>query len=57
MNRNYLLEPQILKSKINFIDSVNVLNLNKMELFASKIKALIERCTIGDLYDVYLMIE
>lgn len=56
MNRNHLLEPQILKSKVKFIESISVLNLNIMELFASKIKALIERCTIRDVYDVYLMI-
>lgn len=39
------------------MNSFKTLTLNKYELFGSKIKALLERCTIRDLYDVYYMLK
>lgn len=36
---------------------INILTLNKVELYASKINALIDRATPRDLYDVYVMIQ
>lgn len=57
MNRIHIFNPVISKTSIDFIENFYVLTLNKYELYGSKIKALIERCTIRDLYDVYNMIK
>ena len=57
MNRKHIFKPVIKSIAIDFLNSFEVLTLNKYELFGSKIKALIERCTIRDVYDVYHMIQ
>ncbi len=57
LNRVHIYEPIVREVSIVFFKSFKVLTLNKYELFGSKIKALIERCTIRDVYDVYHMIE
>ena len=57
LSRAHVLEPSIVSTKITFLKSIKISTLNKYELFGSKIKALIERCTLRDIYDVYHMIE
>lgn len=49
----------LVKSKINvdFLPTVEIQSLMPIELFGSKIKALIERTAARDLYDVYNMIS
>lgn len=39
------------------IDNIEILTLNSIELYASKINALLSRATPRDLYDVNAMIE
>ena len=56
MNRTHIYEPIIRAVSISFLNSFKILTLNKLELYGSKIKALLERCTIRDLYDTYNMI-
>ena len=48
MNRIHIYEPITETISISFINSFKVLTLNKYELYESKIKALLERCTIRD---------
>lgn len=57
MNRIHIYEPIMRNITISFLNSFKVLTLNKYELYGSKIKALIERCTIRDVYDVYHMLK
>lgn len=57
MNRTHIYELNISNFSINFLNKFKVLTLNKYELFGSKIKALLERCTIRDVYDVYHMLK
>lgn len=57
MNRTHIYEPEIRDASISFLCSLKILTLNKYELFGSKIKALLERCTIRDVYDVYHMLN
>ena len=57
MNRVHIYKPIARNVLIPFVRSFCVLTLNKFELFGSKIKALIERCTIRDVYDVYYMLK
>ena len=57
MNRTHVYEPIIRSVSIPFLNSFKILTLNKYELYGSKIKALIERCTIRDVYDVYHMLK
>ena len=58
IDRCHLLPFERKKIKCEFIDdNFEVLTLNKTELFASKINALISRFTPRDLYDVNKMID
>lgn len=57
MNRVHIYEPIIKSVSIDFLNEFKVLTLNNYELYGSKIKALLERCTIRDLYDVFYMIK
>lgn len=41
---------------IDFLGDINVKTLSPLELFASKIKALLERAAVRDIYDVHNMI-
>lgn len=56
MNRYHIYEPNISDVNISLLDSFQIYTLNRYELFGSKIKALLERCTIRDVYDVYHML-
>lgn len=55
MNRVHIFKETLRKMTIPFLTAPEVLTLNIYELYGSKIKALLERCTIRDLYDVYHM--
>lgn len=57
MNRTHIYEPIERNVSISFLNSFKTLTLNKYELYGSKIKALLERCTIRDVYDVYHMLK
>lgn len=57
MNRVHIYPLEKANLKISFLRRISILMLNKYELFGSKIKALLERCTIRDVYDVYYMIN
>jgi predicted nucleotidyltransferase component of viral defense system len=57
MNRCHIFKPVMRETTIPFLNKLKVLTLNLYELYASKIKALLERCTIRDIYDVYQMIS
>ena len=55
--RQHVFEPVRREVVIDFIPRVNVLTLDVVELFGSKIKALIERHTCRDLYDVHNLLH
>lgn len=57
MNRTHIYDPVIREVSISFLEPFKILTLNQYELFGSKIKALLERCTIRDVYDVYHMLS
>ena len=57
MMRTHILEPLTTKTSIPFIEEVDVYALSPLELFGSKIKALIERAAPRDMYDVNRMIQ
>ncbi|MBQ8292908.1 MAG: nucleotidyl transferase AbiEii/AbiGii toxin family protein [Bacilli bacterium] len=57
MNRSHIYDPIIKDISLSFLNSFKILTLNRYELYGSKIKALLERCTIRDVYDVYHMIK
>ena len=57
MNRTHIFEPIMRKCSVLFQDPFEIRTLNQYELFGTKIKALIERCTIRDFYDVYHMLK
>lgn len=57
MNRTHVYETITRNVSISFLNTFKTLTLNKYELYGSKIKALIERCTIRDVYDVYYMLK
>ena len=57
MNRTHVYETITRNVSISFLNPFKILTLNKYELYGSKIKALIERCTIRDVYDVYHMLK
>ncbi len=56
-NRIQLLVPVIYKTQTAIVEPLEVIALNKVELYASKIAALIGRTTARDIYDVYQMNE
>ena len=55
--RCHLFELDCNKISIPFLNEFSVNTLKPIELFGSKIKALIERCACRDLYDVANMID
>ena len=57
MMRAHILEPLTRKTSVPFIEEVDVYALSPLELFGSKIKALIERAAPRDMYDVNRMIQ
>ena len=57
MMRTHILEPLTRKTSVPFIEEVDVHALSPLELFGSKIKALIERAAPRDMYDVNRMIK
>ena len=57
MMRAHILEPLTRKTSVPFIEEVDVYTLAPLELFGSKIKALIERAAPRDMYDVNRMIK
>lgn len=57
MNRAHIYDTITKNISISFLSHFKALTLNKYELYGSKIKALIERCTIRDVYDVYYMLK
>ena len=57
MMRTHILEPLTRKTCVPFIEEVDVYALSPLELFGSKIKALIERAAPRDMYDVNRMIK
>ena len=57
MMRTHILEPLTRKTSVPFIEDVDVYALAPLELFGSKIKALIERAAPRDMYDVNRMIK
>ncbi|MBQ2244169.1 MAG: nucleotidyl transferase AbiEii/AbiGii toxin family protein [Bacteroidales bacterium] len=57
MMRVHILEPLTRKTSIPFIEGVDVYTVAPLELFGSKIKALVERAAPRDLYDINRMIK
>lgn len=57
MNRVHIFNIETRDSLISFLPNFKVNTLNKYELYGSKINALISRCTIRDVYDVYSLIR
>lgn len=55
--RNHIYPLEMSLIKVGFLSSINIKALSPLELFGSKIKALIERTAARDLYDVHNMIK
>jgi hypothetical protein len=55
--RQHVLEPERRGLTEGIVESLEVLTLAPVELFGSKIKALVERHTSRDLYDVYRLLH
>lgn len=55
--RHHIYPVNITQTKIGFLPSTEIRAIYPIELFGSKIKALIERTAARDLYDVYNMIS
>lgn len=55
--RQHVFPPQLRTIKVDYLQTTEVLTLEPVELFGSKIKALIERHTCRDLYDVYNLLH
>ena len=55
--RQHIFVPQKREIKVAFLSNISIMTLHFMELFGSKIKALIERHTCRDLYDVYNLLH
>ena len=55
--RQHIFIPQKREIRVSFLSNINIRTLHPMELFGSKIKALIERHTCRDLYDVYKLLH
>jgi len=56
-NRVQILEPVSYKLRSKIIDNESILALNKVELYGSKIAALIGRTTARDVFDVFQLIN
>lgn len=54
--RNHIYPLVKTNTNVDFLSSISITSLAPLELFGSKIKALIERTAARDLYDVYNMI-
>ncbi len=57
INRTHIFEPEMYKINSKIIKPLSVFSLNIIEIYASKIAALIGRTTTRDLYDVYMIIQ
>ncbi len=57
MNRIHLFDYEKRSITLPLMNSIEVLTLNKFDLFASKMSALVYRTTIRDIYDVNNMIK
>ena len=55
--RRHIFAPKPRHINVNFLADAEILTLEPIELFGSKIKALIERHTCRDLYDVYNLLH
>lgn len=55
--RQHVLEPERRGLTVGIVEPLEVLTLAPVELFGSKIKALVERHTSRDLYDVYRLLH
>lgn len=55
--RQHIFIPQKREIRVSFLSNIYIRTLHPMELFGSKIKALIERHTCRDLYDVYNLLH
>lgn len=55
--RCHILKPLVRTTSVPFLPTVNIKTLAPLELFGSKIKALVERAACRDLYDVSNMID
>ena len=55
--RRHIFAPQSRHINVSFLMATEMLTLEPMELFGTKIKALIERHTCRDLYDVYNLLR
>ena len=55
--RRHIFAPQTRHINVSFLKATEMLTLEPMELFGTKIKALIERHTCRDLYDVYNLLH
>ena len=55
--RHHIYPVNITQTKVEFLPSAEIRAIYPIELFGSKIKALIERTAARDLYDVYNMIS
>lgn len=55
--RRHIFVPQPRNVRVDFLNATEVLTLEPIELFGSKIKALIERHTCRDLYDVHNLLH
>ena len=55
--RRHIFAPQPRHINVSFLKATEMLTLEPMELFGTKIKALIERHTCRDLYDVYNLLH
>lgn len=56
-NRIQILEPENYKLSSKIIDNESILALNKIELYGSKIAALIVRTTARDVFDVFQLVN
>ena len=56
INRVHILKPTYSQVISNIVEINHVLTLHKVELYASKLSALIGRTTVRDLYDAHMMI-
>lgn len=55
--RSHIFAPKSRHINVSFLETTEMLTLEPIELFGSKIKALIERHTCRDLYDVYNLLH
>lgn len=56
-NRIQILNPINYKIRSSIVENTNILGMDKIELYGSKIAALIGRTTTRDVFDIFKMIE